>query len=77
MSQSNNKENIEVWEDLVRIKDLVISLVICSGTSLGGYLIAPADREPLIFGLVGAVTGFIISSIIIRPKRTFHYTEEE
>lgn len=70
--------NIEVWEDLVNIKDLVLSLVICSVTTLGGYLIAPNEPpKPLIFGMVGAVIGFIASSIIIKPKRTFHYVDEE
>ncbi|QKY71091.1 hypothetical protein [Lentibacillus sp. CBA3610] len=77
MSQENKKENIEVWEDLVNIKDLVLSLTICSLTSLGGYLVAPEDQQPLIFGLIGAVVGFIISSIIIKPKRQFGYTDEE
>ncbi|RYG74224.1 hypothetical protein EU245_03140 [Lentibacillus lipolyticus] len=74
---SDKKENIEVWEDLVRIKDLVLSLFICSATSLGGYLIAPAGQQPLVFGLIGAVAGFIISAIIIKPKRNFSYIDEE
>ena len=77
LAENNKKENIEVWEDLVNIKDLVISLIICSVTSLGGYLIAPESQQPLIFGLVGAVTGFIISIVIIKPKRNFSYTDEE
>lgn len=72
------EENIEVWEDLVSIKDLAISLIICSITTLGGYLIAPNDPpKPLIFGLIGAVIGFIITSILIQPKRSFKYEEEE
>ena len=71
-------ENIEVWEDLVNIKDLVLSLVICSITTLGGYLIAPNEPpKPLIFGMAGAVIGFIASSIIIKPKRRFRYVDEE
>ncbi|TFJ91844.1 hypothetical protein [Lentibacillus salicampi] len=77
MSEQGQKENIEVWEDLVHIKDLVISLIICSVTSLGGYLIAPEDQQPLIFGLIGAVLGFVISASIIKPKRTFSYMDEE
>lgn len=76
--QSNPKSNVEVWEDVVNIKDLVISLVICTVTTLGGYLIAPNDPpKPLFFGLVGAIIGFVICSIIINPKRTFDYIEEE
>lgn len=68
----NLKENIEVWEDLVNIKDLVVSLIICSTTSLGGYFIAPNEApKPLFFGLSGAIIGFIICSILVKPKRTF------
>jgi len=41
----------------------MISLVIASMTTLGGYLIAPNEPpQPLLFGLVGAVLGFIINS---------------
>src|SRR5690625_3953059 len=74
----DENNNIEIWEDLVRIKDLIISLIICSVTTLGGYLIAPNEPpKPLIFGLIGAVLGFTICSMIIRPKRTFEYIEKE
>lgn len=74
--EENN--NIEIWEDYVNIKDLIISLIICAVTTLGGYLIAPNEPpKPLVFGLVGAVVGFIISSILIRPKRTFEYVKKE
>lgn len=67
------KENIEVWEDLVNIKSLVLSLCICSFTTLGGYFIAPNDQlKPLLFGLIGAIFGFIICSVLIKPKRIFH-----
>ncbi|NLK28576.1 MAG: hypothetical protein GX306_09580 [Clostridiales bacterium] len=64
--------NIEVWEDLVKIKDLAKALIICIITTFSGYFLAPNDSyKPLLFGLVGAITGFIISSIIIEPKRKF------
>lgn len=71
-------EYIEVWEDVVSIKDLLISLIISSITTLGGYLIAPNEPpKPLFFGLIGVVVGFIISSIIIKPKRTFQFVDKE
>ncbi|MFE8694897.1 hypothetical protein ACFYKT_00835 [Cytobacillus sp. FJAT-53684] len=70
------KENVEVWEDLVNIKSLVLSLIICSFMTLGGYFIAPNEPpKPLFFGLLGAVIGFIICSILIKPKRIFHESE--
>lgn len=66
------KNNIEVWEDLVSIKDLVIALIICSITTLGGYFIAPKQPpKPLFFGLAGALLGFVICTFLIKPKRIF------
>ncbi|API92840.1 hypothetical protein J32TS6_20610 [Virgibacillus pantothenticus] len=72
------EENIEVWEDLVHIKDLVLAIIISTITTLGAYLIAPNDPpKPLIFGLIGALVGFIICSLLIKPKRSFRYVDEE
>ncbi|MCU9615045.1 hypothetical protein OEV98_16035 [Caldibacillus lycopersici] len=63
-------EYVEVWEDVVSIKDLVLSLIICSITTLGAYFIAPNEPpKPLFFGLFGAILGFAICSILIKPKR--------
>jgi uncharacterized BrkB/YihY/UPF0761 family membrane protein len=71
-------EYIEVWEDLVHIKDLVLSIVICTVITMGAYFIAPNEPpKPLVFGLIGAVIGFIISSIIIKPKRRFRYVDDK
>ncbi|PAV30512.1 hypothetical protein CIL05_05260 [Virgibacillus profundi] len=76
--KDNNGENIEVWEDIVNIKDLILSIAICTITTLGGYLIAPDDSsKQLMFGLIGVVVGFAICSIIIKPKRTITYVDEE
>jgi membrane associated rhomboid family serine protease len=72
------KENIEVWEDLVNIKSLVLSLCICSIAALGGYFIAPNDPpKPLFFGLSGALLGFIVCSILVKPKRTILEVQRE
>ncbi|WP_432362684.1 hypothetical protein [Sporosarcina sp. UB5] len=75
--QDRTKENIEVWEDLVHIKHLVVSLLICSVTTLSGYFIAPNEApKPLFFGLFGAFLGFLITSIIIPPKRNLNDAKE-
>lgn len=72
------KENIEVWEDLVNIKSMVLSLFVCSFTTMGGYFIAPNDPlKPLFFGLVGAIIGFIACSVMIEPKRVFSEENQE
>lgn len=77
-SLEETKNNIEVWEDLVNIKDLLLALAICSVTTLGAYFIAPNEPpQPLFYGLIGALVGFILSSIIIKPKRIFVEDEDE
>lgn len=71
------KNLIEIWGDLVALKDLLIAIGICSVATMGAFFLAPSTdtTKQLFFGLAGAVIGFIISSIIIKPKRTV--TEEE
>lgn len=74
----DENDNIEVWEDLINIKDLVIALIICSITTMGAYFIAPNEApKPLFFGLGGAIIGFIICSFIIKPKRNLERTGEK
>ncbi|MDT8719294.1 hypothetical protein IAI10_21815 [Clostridium sp. 19966] len=72
------KNNIEVWEDLVSIKELVISIIVCSLSAFGGYFLAPKERpKQLLLGLLGALIGFILCSIIIKPKREFIEVHQE
>lgn len=69
-NKTTDSEFVEVWEDLVTIKDLVISLIICSVVTMVSYFIAPNEPpKPLFFGLAGAIIGFIICSILFKPKR--------
>ena len=68
---------VEVWRDTVSLKDLLVSLLICLVLVFGGYLLTPYDDPyPLIFGLTGTIVGFLIISLIFRPKRTTHIKEE-
>lgn len=74
----NQEGNIEIWEDVVTIKDLLISLILCMITTFGGYGIGrwiakqtAGGYQPLLFGLLGAVCGFILVSMVIKPKREF------
>ncbi|GKU23748.1 hypothetical protein [Clostridium folliculivorans] len=77
-NNDDSKTNIEVWEDLVSIKELALSLIICSVTAFGAYFIAPKERpKQLLLGLIGAIVGFVICSIIIKPKRTFIEATQE
>ena len=65
------KEMVEIWGDVVEIKSLLISVIISLASTMGLYFIAPKDdaTQALFFGLVGAVLGFVISTILIKPKR--------
>lgn len=68
---------IEVWEDLVSIKDLFFSILITAFSTMLGYFLAPdQDPLPLFFGLTGALFGFVISSILFKPKRTINIEDE-
>lgn len=76
---SDEKRNlVDIWGDNVSVKDLGIAMGLCILFALGGYLIAPGEApQPLIFGILGGVIGFIISSFIIKPKRTISESREE
>ena len=70
--KEKDKNYIEIWGDIVKISDLIKALIICIITTFSGYFLAPNDSyKPLLFGLVGAIAGFIVSSLIIEPTRKF------
>lgn len=68
---NNKKEMVEIWGDVVEIKSLVLSIFISVISTMGAYFLAPSDNrtKQLFFGLFGAVLGFIIITLIIKPKR--------
>lgn len=65
------KQLIEIWGDVVELRDLVRSILISSVTTMGMYFLAPTGNHTmqLFFGLGGALLGFIISGLITKPKR--------
>ncbi len=70
----NNKEMVEIWGDIVELKALNLAVVISSTTTMGGYFFGTkggaSSQRIIFFGLGGgAVLGFIISTILIKPKR--------
>ncbi|RYL94967.1 hypothetical protein EWI07_05055 [Sporolactobacillus sp. THM7-4] len=78
LQRRDQSDTIEIWDDVVRIRDLILAIIINSLTTLGGYFAAPDDPPmPLLFGLIGAVIGFVLCSFIIKPKRTFEENESE
>jgi len=68
---------LNVWDDTVSSRDLLISLFIATLLSLGGFLLAPWPAPgPLVLGLSGAILGFFISTLLFRPKRHLDIEEE-
>lgn len=60
----------EIWDDLVAFRSLMLALALCISFMAGGYFLAPNQAPyPLFMGLGGALTGFVISSFLIKPKR--------
>ena len=75
----NNKgQMVEVWGDIVEIRLLVMSILISGISTMGAYFLAPSNEKikQLFFGLGGAVLGFCISAILVKPKRIIMLEEE-
>ncbi|MCL3778574.1 MULTISPECIES: hypothetical protein [unclassified Actinomyces] len=62
--------HIEVWNDLVSARDLVLSLAVCAACAGGALTVATlAGGQLLFWGLGGSVLGFALSCLLVRPKR--------
>lgn len=67
----NKNQMVEIWGDVVEIRSLIIAIIISVVFTMGSFALAPDDRtKELFFGLIGAVLGFVISTLLIKPKRT-------
>lgn len=72
-----NQKFIELWGDVVSQKDLVKSIFLTSFLTLGAYFLAPANETSrLFFGLAGAVVGFFLATLWIKPKRIIMIEKE-
>ncbi|MGK2349289.1 hypothetical protein [Actinomyces sp. W5033] len=70
--------HIEVWNDLVSARDLVLSLALCSACACGALAVATVTGGQLLFwGLGGCVLGFTLSCLMVRPKREVSVVETE
>ena len=77
--KSDKKDLIEIWQDIVEIKSLIVAIIISTIFTMSAYFLAPKDSIPLqlFFGLSGAVIAFIINAVLIKPKRNIIYKEDE
>lgn len=78
MNPPEEPEYVEVWSDLVSLKDLLIALGICAATTAGALAISTFTSQSNFFwGLGGAVLGFVISVFVIKPKRDVEIIEDK
>ena len=78
----NINENIkaynEIWDDLIQFTDLLIALFITISFTAIGYYFAPKTAPlPLFISLAGALVGFVVSSLVIKPKRQLVFESQE
>jgi len=68
---------VEIWGDVIKIKDFIISVIISSIFTMGAYFLAPSGEKirELFYGLLGAVVGFVVTNVLIKPKRVIMFEE--
>lgn len=73
-----NKKYIEIFGDMIDFKDLIISIIVISGTTMVAHLLAPAGNRPLglLFGLGGTIIGFIAMTLLVKVKRVIHMEDD-
>ena len=71
MKEDRSKKLVEIWGDTVAIRSLILAILFSSFSTMGAFFLAPVDdkSKQLFFGLIGALIGFVLSSIFIKPKR--------
>ncbi len=62
---------LELWGDLVNLKDLVVAIILSGSLTMLGYFLAPNGdtTKQLFFGLAGAIIALLINTFFIKPKR--------
>ena len=73
------KTLVKVWGDVISLYEFLGVTALTLLTTFSLYFLAPSNHKPLqlLFGLIGAVIGFIISSIAIKPKRVLQEQNNE
>ncbi len=70
VSETTEHENIEVWNDLVSLRDLAISLLVAVLCAAAAVLVsAYVGGQPLFWGLGASVIGFTVNCFLVTPKR--------
>jgi len=77
-SESTERQNnIEVWNDLVSPRDLLICLLISVMCVVAAVLLSSSfDGKPLFWGLGASTIGFIACCVLVSPKREVTIVDE-
>ena len=76
-SESTGRHNIEVWNDLVSPKDLVICLLVAVACAVAAVMISSRiGGQTLFWGLGASVVGFIVNCFLVTPKREVDIVDE-
>ena len=69
--------NIEVWNDLVSPKDLIVCLVVSAICAVAAVLVASSTGgQTLYWGLGASVVGFVLNCFLVTPKRDVGIVDE-
>lgn len=69
--------NIEVWNDLVSPKDLLVCLAVSAVCAVAAVLIASnTGGQTLYWGLGASVVGFVLNCFLVTPKREVAIVDE-
>ena len=74
---TERQNNIEVWNDLVSPRDLIICLVISVICVIAAVLFSVyLGGKPLFWGLGASTIGFIACCFLVTPKREVTIVDE-
>lgn len=76
-SEDVEGRNIEVWNDLVSPKDLMVCLAVSAVCVVVAIVIASkTGGQPLFWGLGASVIGFVANCFLVTPKREVVIVDE-
>ncbi|WHP16031.1 hypothetical protein [Cellulomonas sp. ES6] len=67
---TDDEQYVEIWGDRVSLRDLVVALAVCAAATVLAVVAGRAlGSSEFFWGLGGAVVGFGVAVLLVRPKR--------
>ncbi len=75
----DKKKYLELWGDLINLKDLIQAIGLSGLLTMIGYFLAPSGdtTKQLFFGLGGAILALLLNTLFIKPKRLIKKSDHE